>query len=444
MFKVIGTDLSADLVNTAENPSDPLNTGAQKLYNKAVGPIEKGFNHTVAELEKGHSEVTPEKAASEVQTLWDTIRRDNGIAMVSALGIECASLGQIEGLYSSYQTADKISGATAFASTVAMMKYKAQWLNAYERYLNWTNPNNIPGPSDIVRFALREVYDPTRREEELRETPGLGYYQDMLENGYGQTQSDNYWASHWVLPSVGQLNDMLHRRVIDEKVWDRFVKYNDFDPTVRPWLKAISYEPYTRVDVRRMWELGLVTDQELIDTYKDLGYDDTHAQRLALWTKIYVIVPDLRARYQKGWISSEEVRNALLQEGMPADRVENYMQQIVKADSEARTETERNLTKAEIVKGYKNNTIDYPTALSMLKDMGYDEDEASYILVVNTSVAKEVAPEAPKGLTKAEIIKGYKLGIISYDTAFDKLVALNYTREDAAYLLKIGVPTEET
>jgi len=245
----------------------------------------------------------------------------------------------------------------------------------------------IPGATDLVRFQLREVWDKTRRPELLQEGTSVEYNTFMAKQGFNREQSDNYWASHWVLPSVMQLNDMLHRGVIDKSTWNRFIKYNDYDPKVRPWLEAISYEPYTRVDVRRMWELGLVTDKELTKTYLDLGYDEEHAKRLALWTKIYVLVPDLRARYQKGWISANKVAETLIAEGMPEDKVDNYMEQIVKADQPARVTAEKDLTKAEIIKGVTKNILSEQDAIDMLMQMGYTQDEAEYIVLINTQAA---------------------------------------------------------
>jgi hypothetical protein len=302
----------------------------------------------------------------------------------------------------------------------------------------------IPGPTDLVRFQLREVWDPSRRQELLEEGTSGEYNTYMSKQGYNKDMRDNYWAAHWVLPSVGELNEMLHRGIIDEATWDRFVKYNDFDPTVRPWLKGISYNPYTRVDSQRMWSLDLLTEDELKANYKALGYDEIHAQRMTLWTKINVLATELRARYAKGWITPEQVKQELIAEGMPAASVDRWVQRIVKAETAARTDAERTLTKAEIIKGYTKEVIDYPTALQMLIDMGYTSDEAEYILIVNTAVIKELPAAEPKSLTKTEIIKGYKLNIITQESAIMQLVELGYTPQDANYLLIIGVPADTT
>ena len=437
----ISKDLMGGVVDMAQDPSDPMHQGAKTLYDKSTEPITKGFDHTVAALAAGHSEISPQQANKEVLEIYDKVRIDTGAATMTGIAIEAASIGQIESPMTAFQIADKISGATNFAGTVAAMKYKAQWLTAYEHHLNAMNPNMKPGPTDLIRFAFREVWDPKRRPELLQEGYPGEFATEMLFQGFNQEWADSYWAAHWTLPSVGELNDMLHRGAIDEATWDRFVKYNDFDPTVRPWLKAISYNPYTRVDSQRMWSLDLLTEQELKDNYKALGYDEVHAQRMTLWTKINVLATELRARYSKGWVTAAQVRSELIAEGMPGASVDRWVQRIVKADTAARTDTEKDLTKAEIIKGYVKGLIDYPTALQMLIDLGYESDEAEYILIVNTVAQIELPPEPPKRLTKAEIIKGYKLAIITYDYALQGLIDLNYTEDDASYLLAIGVPT---
>lgn len=382
-FSGISKDLIKDVTATAQDPNSEVHQGAKTLYETAVGPIEKGFDHTVAQLAAHHSEITPQQANKEVLEIYDTVRRDSGAALISNIAIEAASLGQIEGPMTSYTFADKISGATQFAHQVAMMKYKAQWLTSYEHHLNATNPNMRPGSSDLIRFAFREVWDPVRRAELLQEGYPVRFAEEMLFQGYNQDWANCYWAAHWELPSVGQLNEMLHRRVITGEIWDRFVKYNDFDPVVRPWLKAISYSPYTRVDVRRLKDLELVSDQEVYENFQDLGYDDVHARRMTIWTLAYNISVSMKARYSKGWVTADDVQAALVKAGVPADRARTWVQQMVADEKETRTTPERDLTKAEIIKGVKNEFLSVDDAIELLEGMGFDAAEAEYIIAIN-------------------------------------------------------------
>lgn len=399
-FKEIGKDnltgIVTDLADGESTSQDDLGTIADAV----TAPITEGWDTTMRKLDKSHSEISPEQANTEATDLWEKVKTELVASTLIATVVEALSFGQVEGCQNIMNVADTTRSMSSFAGKVSMMKLEAQLLVSYKRYLNRIYPNQIAGSGDLIRFALREVWDPVRRPELLEEQPPLEYYQNMLEQGYNPERSADWWAAHWVLPSVGQLNEMLHRRVIDSDTWDRFVKYNDFDPKVRPLLKAISYNPYTRVDTRRMWDLAQLSEQDVFDNYRDLGYDDVHAEKMTIWTKVYVLAVELRARYSKGWITAADVKSEIIAAGMAKSRADIWVQKIVKADQEERMAPERDLTKAEIVKGVKEGFLTMAEGVTLLIDMGYDEAEADYILLINV----EVLSGSPKTMEEFQTI----------------------------------------
>jgi len=388
--------ITSDLFDGDSTTQDDMDV----LSDAVLNPILEGYDKHLKDVEKRHSEIPIEKIDQETMDLWNSVKAELATSAGIATLIEAISFGQIEGGQNILKVADTTRGLTSFANQVSMIRLKAIYLNMYQRYQNQANPTMLPGSGDLVRSALREVWDPTRREELLREQAPSLYYKFMGEQGYNFDRAADYWAAHWVLPSVGQLNEMLHRRVITPEDWDRFVRYNDFDPEVRPWLKAISFKPYTRVDIRRMKDLELVTDQEVLDNYKDLGYDDEHAERMTIWTKAYIISVEMRARYSKGWVTPDVILGELIAAGVPESRAKIWIQRIVKADQEERTAKERDLTKAEIVKGVKEAVLSVEEAIELLIDMGYDRDEAEYIIAINV----EVMTGSPKTLEEFQKI----------------------------------------
>jgi len=399
-FLDIGKENLGKITGDIADKESTAKTDIDKVISAIEAPIKEGFEHHLREFDKKHSEIPIEEIDKEVTTLWNDVKAELAASAGIATLIEAISFGQIEGGQNILKVADTTRGLTSFANQVSMIRLKAIYLNMYQRYQNQANPTMLPGSGDLVRSALREVWDPTRREELLREQAPSLYYKFMGEQGYNFDRAADYWAAHWVLPSVGQLNEMLHRRVITPEDWDRFVRYNDFDPEVRPWLKAISFKPYTRVDIRRMKDLELVTDQEVLDNYKDLGYDDEHAERMTIWTKAYIISVEMRARYSKGWVTPDVILGELIAAGVPESRAKIWIQRIVKADQEERTAKERDLTKAEIVKGVKEAVLSVEEAIELLIDMGYDRDEAEYIIAINV----EVMTGSPKTLEEFQKI----------------------------------------
>ena len=246
----------------------------------------------------------------------------------------------------------------------------------------------FPPPGDLVRFAVREVYTPEIVEKygQLEDLPQK-FLEEARKAGMTEEQAKNYWAAHWVLPSVEMGYRMLHRRIIDEDELKTLMKVQDIMPYWRDKLIALSYEPYTRVDARRMYELGVLSEEELYNTYRDLGYDDEHAKKLVLWTKLYTIADDLRARYSKGWITADDVFKELIAAGLSEQGARKWLETIVKAEKPTRVEDERKLTKSEIIKGVKAGIITQEQAVTLLRDLGYEEWEAWYILAINKVVS---------------------------------------------------------
>ncbi|MBA7579235.1 hypothetical protein ES708_21104 [subsurface metagenome] len=86
------------------------------------------------------------------------------------------------------------------------------------------------------------------------------------------------------------------------------------------------------------------------------------------------------ARWSKGWITLDEVKSELTGLGMPADRLEELIQTKIKPAESERVTGERNLTKTDIYKGVKQGRIDRTEGIELLMDLGFDEDEADYLL----------------------------------------------------------------
>lgn len=291
----------------------------------------------------------------------------------------------------------------------------------------------IPASDDIIRFSVREVYLEERREALLMHYPGGEYERLMAKQGFKPEFSEHYWMAHWVLPSVSQLNEMLYRDIITIDVWMKYVEYNDYIPEMVPNLQKIIYSPYTRVDIRRMWDIGLVTDEELYENYLWLGYDDEHAKRMTLWTKAYVIAGDVRALYSKGWINEDGAREMLINVGVPKERVDVFMMRLVKSGQADRMSDERDLTKTDILKLLKLDLVSQNEAMGMLQDLGYDEDEAYYLIQVQM-----YAPDIElKELTQSQILRAYTNEVYTRAEAKNALMEAGWSDAASETLLEL-------
>src|SRR3972149_8120386 len=91
--------------------------------------------------------------------------------------------------------------------------------------------NQIPGASDVLRFALREVYNPelVARYRMLEGFPDAAQA-DARRAGLDPETMLKYWAAHWTLPSREQGYEMFHRGIITEKELTDLLRANDVMP----------------------------------------------------------------------------------------------------------------------------------------------------------------------------------------------------------------------
>jgi len=146
--------------------------------------------------------------------------------------------------------------------------YDDETMELYKTYqMEW------PSISDIIRFAVREVFD----EDVVRK---YGYDEDLPQKyiewakrlGMPEEVAKWYWRAHWEIPSISQVIELYQRGIIDVEDVLTVLRIQDVAPYWRPRLLALAHDPYTRVDVRRMYELGAVTEEELVKAYRALGY----------------------------------------------------------------------------------------------------------------------------------------------------------------------------
>lgn len=177
----------------------------------------------------------------------------------------------------------------------------------------------IPGPSDLVRFALRDVWD-----QETVQT--FGYHKEfpleiipwMEKQGYGQsmgiripnegtdnrgaartgnaTWSDAFWWSHWQLPSPTQGYDMLHKLYpmsprgasplqenypsFTSAQLSMLLKANDYPDFWRQRLEAISYLTLHLSDVQRLLNWNMITENRAYHYNRAHGFNHEDAENM--------------------------------------------------------------------------------------------------------------------------------------------------------------------
>ena len=190
-----------------------------------------------------------------------------------------------------------------------------------------------PGPQDLFTMVAHEAFEP-----DMYGPMGLAdeFPSEQIPwleaQGISKEWAMKYWISHWAQPSLEQGFEMLHRGVITREQLDMLFRVVEIPKFWRDKLMAITYNPYTRVDARRMHELGVLTTPDLVQAYQDIGYDAAKAVKMAEFTVRY---------------------NA---------------------------EGDKQLTRSVILDSFKSDLLSRADAAELLESSGYDEDVTDFYL----------------------------------------------------------------
>jgi hypothetical protein len=252
----------------------------------------------------------------------------------------------------------------------------------------------VPVPQDLIRFAVREVFTPETVKQ-------YGMDQDFPSDfalygkqvGLDEKWSKAYWAAHWELPSPTMGFEMFHRNIIDEAGLKNLLKSLDVMPYWRDKLIQLSYNPITRVDVRRLYKLGVISLADVEKRYLAIGYSPNDAHLLAKFT---------------------EMDNG--------------------ADEETTAIEIKQLSKSVIEQGYKKKVISREQAFQALTNLGYIHTDIEIILSiadlsVETDKVKDITKEQSDKAHKY-VLDAYKRRSISTDDAREQLLDLGFSSAD--------------
>jgi hypothetical protein len=208
------------------------------------------------------------------------------------------------------------------------MGYTLERVN--EIMLSWPE---LPTVQDLIYMVGREAFEPEVQRMFGLDQPAPGLYlEHAAKIGYPTFWAQKMWEAHWEHPGLQQVLDMFHRDIL---TWDQVYEYMtivELPPFWREKIKSATYNVITRVDARRMYGTGTLSEVELFDTYRYMGYSPTDAARLV----------DFTIKYESG--------------------------------------ADRDVAKEDILRAYGYKDIDRTMALAWLMQIGYQATVADFYL----------------------------------------------------------------
>ena len=208
-------------------------------------------------------------------------------------------------------------------SALKMSLLQADYLDVYKELVP-----SIPGVSDLVRFAVREAYPDAKTFEEhyAKMTSWIG------KVGYSTYFADAFWTAHWVIPSPGQADDLLHRGLITEEAHTALYILNDIRPQDIPALRKLTWSLPGRIDARWMFRWGEIDVSGLRDLLVKGGLDPAHADKVAIatarnqfLTEINRQIMNIKADFAKGYSVEAGLKRDLEALGLRSEVVEYHV-----------------------------------------------------------------------------------------------------------------------
>lgn len=302
----------------------------------------------------------------------------------------------------------------------------------------------FPTTPDLVLFSVREVFDPffVQQAGLLQDMPAQ-FIEEMKMTGIEEKYTNMYWASHWVPPSRGDANQMLHRDVIDENEHNTLLRIQDVMPNYRDKLRQISFRPIGRVDIRRFYQDGVIGFDEMITRYKHAGFNADDAELMAVWTDVHY-GEDRRSRtradiiklFKLGTYKREQAKDALQDIGYGEDVAEEYLLRVDLDREEKRKTNKLKIWK----KGYIHNIYSESEVRGFMVALPLDKKEIND-LIDEWLVERDIAQTF---FSATQIEKLFRANLIGTINVKERLAIIGYTEDDAKLLISLWGQIDET
>ena len=287
----------------------------------------------------------------------------------------------------------------------------------------WTDPNLMPSVGFLEYLKLINLKVARQSLELGIISPTWGYQYSQLVNallwsyGFG-------WQS-WVTlsPLLSTLvSDKARRRLIE---------------IVRD--KKLSESKY-----ERLFMSGLIDERTFKEILRREGYSDIDIELYIEYLKEEKMTKDkdltkseILRLYQENLISRQKAMDMLMSLGYDPDEAD-YLLDLIDLKKEAEEEKKKPaLTKSTILSAFRKRLIDKQTAKELLIRLGYEEKSVEILLELEDKIRRAKDRPRERDITKSDVLKAFRIGLIDYDTAKEFLMALGYSESEAIFLLEI-------
>jgi len=244
-----------------------------------------------------------------------------------------------------------------------------------------------------------------------------------------------------ILPDVRQCIEARSRYLIDDAELLKLMDYHGLMAGYEDWWKEFANTPLRYFALAAIARSGLWDKEFFTAELKRSGY---------AWESIEVLLKmyeqqskeeqlrdlkrPMRDGFREGFVSEEEYRQ-FLKDAMYSQKFIDLQISLEKRRMEIK---EKDLTKGQILRLYREKIYNREEALQALKKMHYTTDAAQLMIKLEDERLKQ----GEKALSRADVLGMYRSKLIEEDEARRRLQAMGYRDEDIELMLQYRAPEE--
>jgi len=396
---------------------------------------------TITEFLAHHSPITPEEALDFGLELREKADTEIHAWYQGGLWAEALSLGQMDMSFGNLSNVPKFAAYRDTAIKLYQIEMENALLTPYEQKVKQIYTPELPSASDLVRMVVREAFVPEMI------TPAPDEFAHYMEyQGYSRFWSDKYWTAHWVPAALTDAREAVYRGLITEQDYIDLLRIHDIHPKYRGWLAQTIYRVLRLIDIRRGWELGVLSDADMEHELRKYGYHPADVPKVAAIHKAIALageISTLRSEaikdYTEGLIDKTTLIDRLKQAGTPEATIEYYIKKAEYAMRRDMLLEQIHLLRDAAIRGI----ITIEDLRSYLYQLGVQTWKVDQIISY-VQMRQVSDPEVRKTLTPTQILRAYREKIIDASETEARLAAQGYSKEDINILMQLYKPREES
>ena len=200
----------------------------------------------------------------------------------------------------------------------------------------------------------------------------------------------------------------------------------------------------------KAFKSGLISEDIVRRYLKAKGYDDLTISLILVSAKEERTEDDKRLAksevltfFRYGLIDELEARNLLQSLGYDLNEIELFINFEKMRLTLGKKEVDKKLSKAEVLRAYRDKVISRIEAEELLSRLGYDSNEINILLQLAEQTKIKEKAERKKDIARSDILRAFRLGIITRELAKNMMTQLGFSEDEAEFILKSAEVREE-